>query len=128
VSGLRVRREGFADEALVVVRGGVLDRTRLRLDATLTFRRFDEYGISVLAAPDDASLDLIASTTLQRVSLLTLMQMGALRASGLEVRPTFRRPHYTVMLPDLDADLDRLLTCDNVVRDNPHYVPPEVKR
>ena len=56
------------------------------------------------------------------------MRMGTLRAAGLEVRPAFRRPHYTVMLPDLDADLDRLLACDNVVRDNPHYVPPEVKR
>lgn len=128
MSGLRVRREGLADEALVGVRGGVPDKTHLRLDATLTFRRFGEYGISVLSAPDDASLDVIASTTLQRAPLLTLMRMGTLRAAGLEVRPTFRRPHYTVMLPDLDADLDRLLACDNVVRGIPHYVPPEVKQ
>ncbi len=128
MSGLRVRREGLADEALVVVRGGILDKASLRRDAALTFRRFGEYGISVLCAPDDASLDVIAGTTLQRASMLTLMRMGALRAAGLEVRPTFRRPHYTVMLPSLDADLDRLLACDNVVRDNPHYVPPEVKQ
>ncbi len=128
MSGLRLRGEDIADDALVVVRGGELDKERLVRDATLTYRRFGEYGISVLAAPDEAALDLIAGTTLQREPVLTLMLMGALRAAGLEVRPTFRRPHFTVVLRDLDADLDRLLTCDNEVRDNPHYVAPEARQ
>jgi hypothetical protein len=128
VSGLRVRRESLADDALVVVRGGLLGRSRLRRDAILTFHRFGEYGISVLAAPDEAALDALASTTLQREPVLTLMRMGTLRAAGFEVRPTFRRPHFTVMLPDLDADIDRLVACDNEVRDNPRYVAPEAER
>jgi len=55
------------------------------------------------------------------------MRVGAIRGAGLEVRPTFRRPHFTVMLPDLDADLDRLLTCDTVVQDNPHAKAPEAQ-
>lgn len=128
MSGLRVRREEVPDDALVVVRGGLLDPERLTRDATLTFRRFGEYGISVLAAADEAALDVIAATTLQREPVLTLMRVGALRTAGLEVRPTFRRPHFTVMLPDLDADVARLVACDNVVRDNSHYVSPEAER
>ncbi|MGH9190098.1 MAG: hypothetical protein ACRD0Q_08715 [Acidimicrobiales bacterium] len=128
MSGLRLRREDVADDALVVVRGGELDKARLVRDATLTYRRFGEYGISVLAAPDEAALDLLASTTLQREPLLTLMRMGALRAAALEVRPTFRRPHFTIVLTDLDADLDRLRACDNEVRDTPYYVAPEARR
>lgn len=127
MSGLRRRQEEIADDALVVVRGGHLDRARLRRDATLTFRRFGDYGVSVLAAPDHAALDLLAATTLQRERVLTLVRMGTLRAADLEVRPTFRRPHYTVMLPDLEADLNRLVACDNEVRENPHYVAPEAR-
>lgn len=127
MSGLRLRREDPADDTLVVVRGGTLDRARLRRDATLTFRRFGEYGISVLAASDEEALDALAATTLQRERLLTLTRAGTLRAAGLEVRPTFRRPHFTVMLPDVDADVERLMACDNEVRDNPHYVGPEAE-
>ncbi|MGI8684175.1 MAG: hypothetical protein ACR2MO_03615 [Acidimicrobiales bacterium] len=122
---MRLRREALADDALVVVRGGFLERARLRRDAELTHRRFGEHGISVLGAPDDESFDAIARTTLQRESVLTLIRVGTLRAAGLEVRPTFRRPHFTVMLPDLDSDLDRLLACDNEVRENPHHQLPE---
>jgi hypothetical protein len=110
-----------------VVRGGTLDRARLRRDATLTFRRFGEYGISVLAARDEEALDALAATTLQRERLLTLMRAGTLRAAGLELRATFRRPHFTVMLPDVDADVERLMACDNEVRDTPHWVGPEAE-
>ena len=124
---LRRRAEDPPDDTLVVVRGGTLDAARLRRDATLTFRRFGEYGISVLAAPDDAALDVLADTTLQRERLLTLMRMGTLRAAGLEVRRPFRRPHFTVMLPDLDVDVARLVACDNEVRENPHYVGPQTE-
>lgn len=124
---LRRRAEDPPDDTLVVVRGGTLDAARLRRDATLTFRRFGEHGVSVLAAPDDEALDVLAGTTLQRERLLTLMRMGTLRAAGLEVRPTFRRPHFTVMLPDLDVDVARLVACDNEVRENPHYVGTEAE-
>jgi hypothetical protein len=52
---------------------------------------------------------------------------GALRRSGIELRPTFRRPHYTVMLPDLDEDVFRLIRCDNERRVNDRYQPEEVQ-
>ena len=53
------------------------------------------------------------------------MTVGTIRAAELEVRPTFRRPHYSVMLPDLDADVARLARCENVPWRNPHYQAPE---
>ena len=87
--------------------------------------RFGEYGISVLAARDEAALDAIARSTLVRESVLTLTTIGAIRATRLELRPTFRRPHYTLLLPDLDADIERATACEHVVRSNPHYHHPE---
>lgn len=128
MSDFRVRRETLPDDALVVVRGGTLEVERLRRDAAMTFARFGEYGVSVLAVPDAAALDTIARTTLVKESVLTLMTAGAIRAIELELRPTFRRPHYTVMLADLDADPLRLIACENVVQENPHYQRPEAQR
>jgi len=125
VSPLRIRREELPDDALVVVRGGTLDPERLRRDARMTLARFGECGISVLAARDEAALDAIARTTLVHEAVLTLMTVGALRAARLELRPTFRTPHYTLMTPDLDADIARLQRCDNELRSNPHHQPPE---
>ena len=46
---------------------------------------------------------------------------GTIRAAGLELVPTFRRPHYTVLLPELDSDIERLLRCNNEIRRNPHF-------
>jgi hypothetical protein len=40
--------------------------------------------------------------------------------------PTFKSPHYTIMLPNLAADLRRLLACENVIWVNYFYVAPEV--
>ncbi len=118
---LRRRRELLADDSLVVIRGGMLDAASLRADAGRTFRRFGERGISVLAAPTDDDLNLLARTVLHRYEQLTVMTAGAIRGAGLELRPTFRRPHYTVMLPDLDADVERLTSCENKQRVNPYF-------
>lgn len=125
MSPLRVRREALADDSLVVARGGELSAATLHHDAVLCFRRFGEYGISVLAAPDDVALDQLAAAVLQRFETLTITTVGALRETGLEVRPTFRRPHHSVMLVDLEADVERLMGCENVQRRNFHYQAPE---
>lgn len=121
MSGFRVRREQLSDDSLVVVRGGVLIEESLRRDARITFLRFGEYGVSVLAAPDDDGLHKVAAGPLRRSAKLTLMTAGAIRMMGLELRPTFRRPHFTVIFPGLDDGIRRFRACDNEVIDNPHY-------
>lgn len=121
----RTRTESLADDALIVVRGGDLDPASIRRDATNAHRRFGEYGISVFAAADDDALDALARDRLLRFEILILMTAGAIRAVGLELRPTFRRPHYTIVLPDLDQSIDRLSACENVRWRNPHFLGPE---
>lgn len=119
-SGYRVRREPLDDSSLVVVRGGLLQLAALREAAVAAFVRFGEYGISVYAAPTAGDIDDLARTRLQHHEWLTITTVGDLRRAGLRIVPTFRRPHCTVLLPDLDADLDRLLRCQTVVAINPH--------
>ncbi len=104
MTGLRVRKERRAPGSLMVVRGGDLSEEEIRRDALRAHRRFGEYGISVLGAQSDRALDEIARGPLVRFDVLTLFTAGELRRSDLELRPTFRRPHYTVMLPVLDED------------------------
>ena len=118
-----MREEQLADDALVVVRGGVLDAGAIRADALAAHERFGEYGVSVFAAPDEAAFDTLARNRLAQFDILVVMTAGAIGRAGLELRPTFRRPHYTIMLPDLDRDVGRLIRCDNVPRPNPHHRP-----
>lgn len=118
---MRVRQEQLADDALIVVRGGLLVDDSLRHDARLTFLRFGEYGVSVLAAPDPDGLRQVAAGPLRGSARLTLMSAGAIRSTGLELRPTFRRPHFTVIFPSLDDGVRRFRSCDNEVIENPHY-------
>jgi len=124
-SPFRVRRERLANDALVVIRGDELSVPLVRRDAPRAYRRFGEYGVSVLGAPDGDALDALAASVLIRFEVLTVMRVGTIRAAELELRPTFRRPHYSVMPPDLDADVAWLVRCENVQWPNPHYLAPE---
>jgi hypothetical protein len=127
LSPLRVRREPGPQDGLLLVRGDELAAETLRRDALRTYRRFGEYGVSVLGGSTEAEFDELAGGLLRRFEVLTVMTAGALRRSGIELRPTFRRPHYTVMLPDPDKDIIRLLRCENEQRVNDYYEPEEVQ-
>ncbi|HEY2301791.1 MAG TPA: hypothetical protein VGH66_07850 [Acidimicrobiales bacterium] len=122
MSPYRVRTEQLADDALVVVRGGDLDSDVIRSDAVAAHARFGEYGISVFGAADDAALDVLARGRLAQFEVLVLMTAATIRRAGLELRPTFRRPHYTIILLDLDGDIDRLMRCENVRKLNQYHV------
>lgn len=100
-----------------------MDRDALALDARRAERRFGEAAISLFGSSDATALDALSRSVLARYEILTLMALDAIRSLGLEVRPRFRRPHYSVMLPGL-RDLDRLLTCQTLERINPHHLPP----
>jgi hypothetical protein len=128
LSPFRVRNEQLADDALVVVRGGALDANTIRTDAMAASARFGEYGISAFSAADEAALDALARDRLAQFDILVLMTAGAIRRAGLELRPTFRSPHYTIMLAELDRDIASLVECENVRRTNPHHLPPKEER
>jgi hypothetical protein len=108
----------------MVVRGGLLEITTLRADAEAAYERFGEHGISVFGAADEGALHELARTRVSAFEVLTLMTVGALRAAGLEPVPTFRRPHFTILLPDLETDLLKLLACENEIWVNPYHPRP----
>ncbi len=125
MTGYRIRNEPLDDGSLVVVRGNRLERETLRVDAMAAHTRFGQYGISVFAAEDAGAIDDLARARLARFEWLTITTVADLRRAGLEIIPTFRRPHCTILLPDLEADLDRLLRCHTVVAINPHHESDE---
>jgi hypothetical protein len=67
-------------------------------------------------------VDVLARDRLAQFEVLVLMTAGTIRRAGLELRPTFRRPHDTIMLVDLDRDIDRLMSCEKVQRANQYHV------
>lgn len=75
----------------------------------------------MLAAADDDGFRSVAAGPLRGSAVLTLMTAGAIGEVGLELRPTFRRPHFTVILVSLDDGIRRLRSCENEVIENPHY-------
>ena len=80
--------------------------------------------------------EVLARSRMVRFDVLTLVTLGVLRAAGLETVPTFKSPQYTIMLPNLGADLRRLLACENAppprdcpwrsIRSGPRDLSPRV--
>ena len=79
MSGFRLRRERVPDDTLVVIRGGVMNEESLRRDARIAFLRFGEYGVSVLAAPDDDAMREVQAGPLRQYQRLTITTVGAIR-------------------------------------------------
>ena len=74
---LRVGDE-LADDDVVVVRGGALDRDLLRVDATRYFSIYGTYGVSVFAARQVTVDELAQEPPLVRFEVLTLIRVGNL--------------------------------------------------
>ncbi len=79
-------------------------------------------GVSVFVALDDvgpASERGILSGKLRTYPSMYRCTAGDVMERGLELLPTFTRPHYTVVLPDLDA-VDDLIAALGALRPNPY--------
>ena len=112
----------LADDEVVVVRGGALDKDLLRDDATRYFSIYGTYGISVFAARQITVDELAQEPPLVRFEVLTLIRVGNLRASNLRLEPTGRnRRHFTLAWDSLEDGLTLLLMCDHETRHNPYY-------
>jgi hypothetical protein len=80
-------------------------------------------GISVFAALDDigpASLDGILSGKLPTYRVVHLIKAGLLAEAGVELLPTFGRPHMTLLLSSLDR-VESLLEVLGPAQANPRY-------
>jgi hypothetical protein len=110
------------DDAVLVVRGGDLDRAVLRDDAERMFSVYGVYGISVFALRDVSLDELAQQPPLVRFARLTLVTVGVLRRAGLQLEATGRNPHhFTVGFRSLDDGVERLCACEHRTSDNPYH-------
>jgi hypothetical protein len=112
----------LADDEVVVVRGGTLDKDLLRVDATRYFSIYGIYGVSVFAARQITVDELAQEPPLVRFEVLTLIRVGNLRASNLRLEPAGRNPrHFTLAWDRLEEGLALLVACEHATWHNPYY-------
>lgn len=110
------------DETTVVLRGGSLNAKLLRVDAQRNFDIYGVYGLSVFATVNATIDELAQEIPLVRFALLTLLEVGELRAAGLNLEATGRNPrHFDITFAQLESGIDRILNCRHRTTDNPYY-------
>ena len=107
---IALRDEDVPDDTVVVVRGGEMNSDHVRRTATDAYDEFGLYTVSVFLALDASVEELCQDLPeLQRYGKVRLSTVGRLRSLAFALIPTFDRPHFDVVVPDLtDATLDRL--------------------
>ncbi len=114
-----LRSEAIDERATVVVRGGP--------DSVLTLQRHARRaaGISVMAALDDlgtASLSGILAGRMATYPVVHVPSAAALLDAGIELLPTFGRPHFTARIGSHDeSDLGSLLAALGPGQANPYH-------
>ncbi len=116
-----LRAEEPPDDAVVVIRGGEMTGEFVRRTATDAHEELGVYAVSVFLALDADVGDLCAAEPfLVRYGKVRLSTVGRLRSGGFPLIPTLDRPHYDIVLPDLDdSTLRRLDGCFNAAVRNP---------
>ncbi len=106
----------------MVVRGGQLDPEIVRADARRMFDVYGVFGVSVFAVRDVTLDELAQQPPLVRFAQLTLLRVGALRSSGLELEPTGRNLyHFTIVMDELERGVDALCACVRETWENPYH-------
>jgi hypothetical protein len=107
---LLLRDELPPDDTVVVVRGGEMKSEYVRSSARDAFFDVGVFAVSVALSLDLPVEQLCASDRrIARYGKVRLSTVGRVRELGFALLPTLDRPHYDVVLPDLeDATLDRL--------------------
>ncbi len=118
---LALRNEDAPDGATVLVRGGEMHVDVIRRAARQALQESGVYGVSVfLALDEDVSALCRSVPDLARYGRIRTATVEALRSAGFALLPTGRRPHFTVVLPDVeDSTLGRLDRCFGPPRPNP---------
>lgn len=120
----RVRLSSPIREPLLVVRGDVLSSEVLGRDARRFRRRFPDwgrFGVSAFIASDEREIDALCQARLINFGMVTVFGLSDLVAVGVEVVPTFRRPHVTLAHADAEALVSALQTCEHWTRRNPYH-------
>lgn len=131
----RVRVELAPPDAAVVIRGGPDTVSLLRSHARRLHRLYvvdgvPVFGVSVFVALDaagPASERGILSIKLRSYPRVYRTTVRRLDDAGFTVLPTFAEPHYTVLMPSIDAGDDLAAAFGNLVP-NPYAERREEER
>lgn len=119
------RHEEPPDDAVVVIRAGVMEAAAVGRAANEMQRLYGVLAISVECALDATVLDACRSPRLVVFRRVRLSTAGRVRTGGFALLPTFSRPHFSVLLPDLsELTLARLDRCFDAPIPNPGRNPP----
>jgi hypothetical protein len=121
VKFLALRNEAPPADTVVVVRGGQMASEFVRRTARDAFDETGVYSVSVFLALDDPVADLCRQEPyLLRYRQVRLSTVGRLHRAGFVLLATLARPHYDVVVPDVDDDtLRRLDACFDAPVPNP---------
>jgi hypothetical protein len=110
VKRIALRDEDVPADAVVVVRGGEMNGDHVRRTATDAYDEYGLYTVSVFLVLDSSVEALCRDLPeVQRYGKVRLSTVGRLRSLGFALIPTFDRPHFDVVLPDItDTTPDRL--------------------
>lgn len=124
-----VRDESAPDDIVVVVRGGPTTLAKLTDHARRTREAFvldgqPLWGVSVFCALDDIGPSSLDGLLQRFASFRTvhLPRAARFREAGLELLPSFSRPHFTVRVTsDGPEELGRLLDALGTAERNPYH-------
>jgi hypothetical protein len=108
------------DDAAVVIRAGVMEHATLRRAASEMHKLYGILAISVDGALDASVADTRRGPRLIQYRQVRLSTFGRVRANGFALMPTFTRPHFSLVLPDLsELTMARLDRCFDAAIPNP---------
>lgn len=120
----RVRRAPLPPDALLVVRGDVLDPDLLRTDALRFTRRFTSWGrtgVSAYYARNEPEIDALCQDKLSNFESVVVFTSADLHQLGVDILGTFRTPHVTLACLDIETLVVALTSCPHETRVNPYH-------
>ncbi|HEX7461132.1 MAG TPA: hypothetical protein VF317_03035 [Dermatophilaceae bacterium] len=120
----RVRQAPLPSDAVLVVRGDILEDELLRVDAARFSRRYPDWGhcgVSGYYARDEDEVAALCQTKLANFATVVVFTRADLEAVGIDVIGTFRTPHVTLAAADIEALVTALIRCPHQVQENPYH-------
>jgi hypothetical protein len=89
------------EDAIVVLRAGVMSADNVIRAAERTFALYAVYGISVEGVIDTSVQEACRSERIASYRRVRLSTFGRVRSAGFALLATFDHPHFTLVLADL---------------------------